>query len=84
MTALIITVLLAAAALFAVRLVIGPSLPDRVTALNGLLIVGMALVALHDRVIGRGTYLGVLIVLALVSFVGTAMIARFLEGRRRT
>jgi multicomponent Na+:H+ antiporter subunit F len=82
-SAVITGVLSVAGALFAARLLIGPTLPDRVTALNGLLLVGMALLALHERESGRGTYLGVLVVLALVSFVGTAMIARFLEGGRR-
>jgi multicomponent Na+:H+ antiporter subunit F len=79
----VLVVLGIAAVLFAIRLVIGPSLPDRVVALNGLLIVGMVLLAELTVETGRGTYLPVLVLLAVVGFLGTAMIARFLEGRGR-
>jgi multicomponent Na+:H+ antiporter subunit F len=72
-----------AAALFAIRLVVGPTLPDRVVALNGMLIVGMVLIAELAVETGRGSFLPVLVLLALVGFLGTAMIARFLEGRGR-
>lgn len=74
-------VLVLAAGGFCVRLVIGPSLSDRVVALNGLLIVGMVGIAAEAVRTERGAYVPVLVVLALVGFVGTAMIARFLEGR---
>jgi multicomponent Na+:H+ antiporter subunit F len=72
-----------AAVLFAVRLLIGPELPDRVVALNGLLAVGMVLLAVQAMETGRGSYLAVLVLLGVVGFVGTAMIARFLAGRGR-
>ena len=77
----VLIVLCVAAALFAVRLVVGPTLADRVVALNGLLIVGMVLLAVLAVDSGRGTFLPVLVLLAVVGFLGTAMIARFLEGR---
>jgi len=79
----VLVVLGIAAVLFAIRLVIGPSLADRVVALNGLLIVGMVLLAELAVETGRGTYLPVLVLLSVVGFLGTAMIARFLEGRGR-
>jgi multicomponent Na+:H+ antiporter subunit F len=77
----VLVVLGVAATLFAVRLVVGPTLPDRVVALNGLLIVGMVLLAELAVETGRGTFLPVLVLLSVVGFLGTAMIARFLEGR---
>jgi len=76
-------VLLLAGALFAFRMLIGPSLSDRVVALNGMLIVGMVALAAEAVRTEQGAYIPVLVVLALVGFVGTAMIARFLEGRGR-
>lgn len=76
-------VLVTAAAAFGFRLVAGPSLADRVVALNGLLIVGMVGIAAEAVRTERGAYIPVLVVLALIGFVGTAMIARFLEGRGR-
>jgi multicomponent Na+:H+ antiporter subunit F len=78
-----LVVLAAAAALFGVRLILGPTLADRVVALNGVVLVGMALLAVDAMHSNRSAFLPVLIVLAVVGFVGTAMIARFLEGRGR-
>lgn len=82
MTFATIAVLLVASALFLVRLVLGPTLADRVVALNGVLLVGMAFLALHAVQSDRNSYLPVLVVVSVVGFVGTAMIARFLRGRR--
>jgi multisubunit Na+/H+ antiporter MnhF subunit len=79
----VIAVLCVAAMLFAVRLVLGPTLADRVVALNGMIIVGMVLLAVQAAETGRGSFLPVLVLLAVVGFVGTAMIARFLQGRGR-
>lgn len=78
-----LAVLSLAAVLFATRLVLGPTLADRVIALNGLIVVGMVLLAAKAMDTGRSSFLPVLVLLAVVGFIGTAMIARFLEGRGR-
>jgi multicomponent Na+:H+ antiporter subunit F len=83
MIAIVVAVLVLAAALFGIRLVLGPTLADRVVALNGMVIVGMVLLAARAMDTQRGSYLPVLVLLAVVGFVGTAMIARFLGGRGR-
>lgn len=72
-----------AGVLFMYRLLIGPTLADRVNALNGLLIVGMCAIAAHAVQTERGAFLPILVVIALVGFVGTAMVARFIESRGR-
>jgi multicomponent Na+:H+ antiporter subunit F len=73
-------VLVAAGALFGYRLLRGPTLADRVNALNGLLVVGSNAIAAHAIRTRQGAFLPVLVVAALVGFVGTAMVARFVEG----
>ena len=83
MSAVALVVLASAVVLFGVRLVIGPTLADRVVALNGIIVVGMVLVAIDAMRADRSAFLPVLVVLAVVGFVGTAMIARFLQGRGR-
>lgn len=83
MIATTFAVLVVAGALFGYRLLAGPTLADRVNALNGLLIVGMSAIAAQAVETGRGAFIPVLVVAALVSFVGTAMVARFIEGRGR-
>jgi multisubunit Na+/H+ antiporter MnhF subunit len=75
--------LVVAAGLFSYRLLKGPTLADRVNALNGLLIVGTIAVAAQAMVTERGAFLPAVVVVSLVGFVGTAMVARFIEGRGR-
>lgn len=75
--------LLAAAAMFAYRMVLGPTLADRIVSVNGLLVTGMGFIAVQALHSGRGAFLPVLVVASLVSFVGTAMVARYLETLRR-
>jgi multicomponent Na+:H+ antiporter subunit F len=81
MTMLTFGVLGVAAALFAYRLCAGPSLADRIVALNGLVIVGMAAIAAHAAHTGVGSFLPTLVAVALVGPIGNGMIARYIEAR---
>lgn len=70
-----------AALLVVVRLVRGPSVPDRVVALDvlvQLVVMGIAVTAACTR---DGTYLSVLVAVALLAFVGTVTVGRFVERR---
>ena len=59
----------------------GPSAPDRTVAIDilGILIVGFC--ALLSLATGKDFYLNVALVWALLSFIGTIALAKFLEGR---
>lgn len=63
------------------RLVRGPSLADRIVALDALLVVIVSGIAVDAARTGEGTYLEVLVVAALLGFVGTVNVARFIERR---
>ena len=84
-TALAVTLaMLAVAALLAfVRLVRGPTLPDRVVAIDllGVLIVG--LIVVYTAASGATAFLDVAMVIALVSFLGTVAYARYIERDRQ-
>ena len=82
MTQATFVILAAAAALFAFRLAVGPSLADRVVALNGLVIVGMGAIATHAAHTSVGSFLPTLVAIALVGPIGNGMIARYIEGRQ--
>jgi multicomponent Na+:H+ antiporter subunit F len=71
-----------AGALFTFRLCAGPSLADRIVALNGLVIVGMAAIATDAAHTGVGSFLPTLVAIALVGPIGNGMIARFIEARK--
>lgn len=67
--------------LFGSVLVRGPSLADRVIALDAMLICGIGFLFVHAIHTGRGAYLQVAVLLTLVGFISTAVIGRFIEGR---
>jgi multicomponent Na+:H+ antiporter subunit F len=64
-----------------VRLVRGPSLPDRVVALDFMTAVAVAVAGVWAIVTGNPVFLDVAMVLALITFVGTVAFARYLERR---
>lgn len=74
-------VLATATALFCYRLLRGPSLTDRVIGIDGMIVCGMSLIIVRAMDTERGAYLPAAVVLALVSFISTSVIARFIEGR---
>jgi multicomponent Na+:H+ antiporter subunit F len=70
-----------AAAGFFFRLLRGPSLADRVIGIDGMMLVGISVVAVRAMQNGDGAFLPVLVVLTLIGFVSTSASARFIEGR---
>ena len=74
-------VLSIAAMLFVYRLLRGPSVPDRVVALDGLLatVISGMLVAAADR--RTSVALVAVLLIALVGFIATAALARYVERR---
>lgn len=72
-----------AAILFTYRLCAGPTLADRVVALNGLVVVGMGAIATHAAHTGVGAFVPTLVAIALVGPISNGMIARFIEERNQ-
>jgi multisubunit Na+/H+ antiporter MnhF subunit len=73
--------LLLAAGLFGYRLLRGPTLADRVVAVDGLLIVGISAVVIDAARRGAGTFLPVAVVTTMIGYISTAVVARFIERR---
>jgi multicomponent Na+:H+ antiporter subunit F len=73
------TMLMVAIILAFVRLMRGPSLPDRVVALDLTAILAMGITAAYAVATGQVVYLDVAVVLALMAFLGTVAFARYLE-----
>ncbi|GGY81326.1 K+/H+ antiporter subunit F [Marinobacter zhanjiangensis] len=69
----------AAALLNVYRLVKGPDAPDRILALDTLYINGIALVILLDVALGTRLYLEVALLMAIMGFVGTVALAKYLK-----
>ncbi|MBO6602231.1 monovalent cation/H+ antiporter complex subunit F [Boseongicola sp. H5] len=64
-----------------IRLIKGPSLPDRIVALDMMTVQIVAICALFAISSGETAFLDVAIVLALVGFLATVALARFVERR---
>lgn len=73
-------VLLTLAALGAmIRVVRGPSVADRMVALDTLLFVGVGGLGLYIVVTRDTTYLAVLVVAVVTAFISTVIVARYIE-----
>lgn len=81
--AVLIALVLLAGALLAtfVRLARGPSLADRVVALDMLTILAMGFIALRVIATGQVLFLEIAIALGLISFLATVFFARLVETR---
>lgn len=81
-SAIALTMLALGAGLTFVRLVRGPTLPDRVISIDliGILIVCVLVVVAGE--FGQQAFLDVAMVIALISFVGTVAYASYLERGR--
>jgi multicomponent Na+:H+ antiporter subunit F len=80
---LALTVVTVSIALAFFRVVRGPSLPDRVMALDMIGLMSVSAIVLVALVTGQPVLLDAAIALALVSFLGTLAFARFVERRNR-
>lgn len=66
---------------FLARAVLGPSLADRVVAIDGLVVTIVAVTILSSIRSGSRWFLDAAVVVAIIGFVGTAAAARFIERR---
>jgi multicomponent Na+:H+ antiporter subunit F len=62
-----------------VRLLKGPSLPDRVVAFDAISMMVVCIVSVFAIMVQEPLYLDIIIALALISFLGTIAFAQFIE-----
>ena len=74
-----LTMLAVGAALTFIRLAKGPTLPDRVIAIDLIGVLLVCLLVLMAGVTTQRAFLDVAMVVALISFVGTVAYARYIE-----
>ena len=72
---------IALALMVLIRFILGPSVADRAVAADAIdILIDMALV-IFAMYSGRGVFLDIAIVTALLGFVATTMVGKYLEGR---
>lgn len=81
MIAVAMVVLGVAAVLLTLRLLLGPTVADRVVAADGLLVTAMCGVLLASADSDSNVGIDTVLVVALLSFVATGVMARYIEQR---
>ena len=65
-----------------IRVIIGPTSSDRVAALDTMNVMLTGLIVVLAYIFNRSIYLDIALVYALLSFLETIVISRYLEGRK--
>jgi multicomponent Na+:H+ antiporter subunit F len=81
--AFILPLLALALVLAFIRLVCGPTLPDRVIAMELISTIVIGLLVTYAVASEEGSYLDVALIVALIAFIGTVSIAYSIERRVR-
>ncbi|MFN8643852.1 MAG: monovalent cation/H+ antiporter complex subunit F [Candidatus Binatia bacterium] len=78
---LVLPMLSLAAVLTTLRLLRGPSLPDRVVALDLLAVIAIAILAAFAVAVDQPVFLDIILALGLLAFLGTVAFATYIERR---
>ncbi len=71
---------LIAAALLVIRLIRGPTAPDRVVVVDAFVTMMVVLLAVTAVVSMRSIYFDIALVIAILGFIGTVAVSKYLEG----
>ncbi|MBY4602167.1 MULTISPECIES: Na(+)/H(+) antiporter subunit F1 [Bacillus] len=65
--------------LYVIRVIKGPTVPDRVVALDAIGINLIAITALVSILLNTSAFLDIILLLGILSFIGTIAFSKFLE-----
>ncbi|MBZ9651572.1 cation:proton antiporter [Psychroflexus montanilacus] len=80
---IILPILSISSLLVFVRFIKGPSIVDRVVALDLLITISIGIIAIYSILSDKPTFLDISLVLALIAFLGTVAFAYYLEKRNK-
>ncbi len=80
---ILLPVLSVAMILLFVRFLLGPSIADRVIALDLLITTGIGIIAIYSIITDQPTFLDIAMILALIAFLGTVAFSYYLEKRNK-
>ncbi|MDO8967323.1 cation:proton antiporter [Algoriphagus sp.] len=64
------------------RFLKGPSISDRVIALDLLITTGIGIIAVYSIIVNQSTFLDIAMILALIAFLSTVAFSYYLEKKR--
>lgn len=65
--------------LYVIRVIKGPSIPDRVVALDAIGINLIGITALVSILLNTSTFLEIILLIGILAFIGTVAFSKFLE-----
>lgn len=68
-----------AGAIALIRIIIGPSLPDRIIALDMIGVILVSVVAVISVILNTRAFLEVILILAILAFISTIAFSRYIE-----
>jgi multicomponent Na+:H+ antiporter subunit F len=69
--------------LIVIRFLQGPSIVDRVIALDLIITTGIGIIAVYSMITNQPTFLDIAMILALIAFLGTVAFSYYLEKRNK-
>lgn len=79
----ILPVLVISVLIIFIRFLKGPSLSDRVVALDLLITAGVGIIAVYSIITRQAAFLDIAMILALIAFLGTVAFSYYLEKREK-
>lgn len=79
----ILPVLVISVLIIFIRFLKGPSLSDRVVALDLLITTGVGIIAVYSIITRQAAFLDIAMILALIAFLGTVAFSYYLEKREK-
>lgn len=80
---IILPVLTVSVILVFIRFIKGPSIVDKVIALDLLITIGIAIITVYSIITNQSTFLDIAMILALIAFLGTIAFSYYLEKREK-
>jgi len=80
---IILPILSISVILIVIRFLKGPSIVDRVIALDLLITTGIGIIAVYSIITNQPTFLDIAMILALIAFLGTVAFSYYLEKRNK-
>ncbi len=80
---IILPVLALSTLLVFIRFIIGPTISDRIVALDLLITTGIGVIAVYSILSGQPTFLDIGLIFGLIGFLGTVAYSSYLEKRKK-
>lgn len=61
------------------RLLLGPSIPDRIAALDTIGVILLSMIAVISMLLKTKTYFDIILLIGILTFIGTTAFARYIE-----